>query len=285
LIAAVIVWFVSNNNTIFLRHQLQKQTIDIPEALPRALALADAVASIPSDFYGEEGLLPRLPNSIAKRAYHHAERGQLLRVYLSLAGKESEPISWCPVAGQPCNDLVLTTIGGREILLDPARGGSLKRRGEHLTPKQLNGNWSRWPSHIPTGIAWAKQNGLIKSWPAAFDRIDTLLAKLLTLGFLLVIALMRTLNRLQHKTKKQKQGGSANDALADHFGLSKLETDQRRQDKDELQRAIEEHHSFIGEAASGEPVSDMVATAAEGVQPEPQASDDELSDLDKGQGE
>ncbi len=285
LIAAVVVWFVSNNNTIFLRVQLKRHSISVPEPLPRALALADAVAAVPPDFYGQDGTWPRLANSIAKRAYHHAERGQLLRVYLGLLDKASQPISWCPVEGQPCNDLVLVTIAGQQILLDPARGGALKQRGQYLAPEQLNGSWSRWPSRMPSSIAWAKSMGLIRSWPAAIDRIDVLLAKLLTLGFLIVIVLIRMRNWLNRKANEQNQGQHTDDALANPLGLSKLESDQRRYDEDELHRAIDEHDSFVGEAAVEQPVSDMVATATKRAQTETQASDDELGDLDKRQGE
>ena len=189
LIAAVVVWFVSNNNTIFLRHQLHKHTRSIPEPVPRVLALADAVADVPSDFVGQTGWFPRVANSIAKRAYNHSERSQLLRVYLDLGGKNSQPISWCPVPNQPCNDLVAVQVEGQTILLDPARGGALKQRGEFTRPDQLNGTWSYWPTQMPKLLKRLKDKGWLNQWPTVVDRIDNFLAQFLTGLFLLVIIL------------------------------------------------------------------------------------------------
>ena len=162
LIAAVVVWFVSNNNTIFLRHQLHKHTRSIPQPIPRVLALADAVADVPSDFVGQMGWFPRIANSIAKRAYNHAERSQLLRVYLALGGKRSQPISWCPVPNQRCNDLVLVSVEGQPILLDPARGGALKQGGEFTRPDQLSGTWTYWPTQLPSLLQSLKSSGWLK---------------------------------------------------------------------------------------------------------------------------
>ena len=285
LIATVVVWFVSNNNTIFLRHQLHKHTRAIPQPVPRVLALADAVADVPSDFVGQTGWLPRVANSIAKRAYNHSERSQLLRVYLALGGKSAQPISWCPVPNQPCNDLVLVQVEGQPILLDPARGGALKQRGEFTRPEQLNGTWSYWPTQLPSMLQRLKDNGWINRWPTAVDRIDNLLAKVLTGLFLLIIIAMRIERWQRQRHHKNQDGESDNDALSQALGRSKMQSEQRRQDEDELQRALEDHHSDMTKPAIEQPMSEMVPAAAERVEAETQASDDQLSNLDKGQSE
>ena len=210
LIAAVVVWFVSNNNTIFLRHQLHKHTRSIPQPVPRVLALADAVADVPSDFVGQTGWFPRIANSIAKRAYNHSERSQLLRVYLALGGKKSRPISWCPVPNQPCNDLVAVQVEGQTILLDPARGGAIKQRGEFTRPDQLHGTWSYWPTQMPLLLKRLKDSGWLTQWPTIVDRIDNFLAQFLTGLFLLVIIAMR-IERWQRQGQNKDQAGEPDD--------------------------------------------------------------------------
>ena len=285
LIAAVMVWFVSNNNTIFLRHQMHKHTRSISEPIPRVLALADAVAEIPSDYIGELGMLPRTANLISKRAFNHSERSQILRVYLELGGKPSEPISWCPVANQRCNDLVLVQVKGQQILLDPARVGALKKRGEFITPDQLQGSWSRWPVQIPSLIKEAKDKGWLSAWPSSIDRIDNLLAKVLTGFFILSLIGLRLQSWQQNKSNQKNRSEPTDDALGDALRRSQVQTQQRRDDEDELDRAIEEHHSHIAEAAIDQPVSDVMPTPSEGVEPQTQPGDDQLRDLNKGDSE
>ncbi len=282
LIAAVVVWFVSNNNTIFLRHQLHKHTRSIPQPIPRVLALADAVADVPSDFVGQTGWLPRVANSIAKRAYNHSERSQLLRVYLSLGGKTSQPISWCPVPNQACNDLVLVQVEGQAVLLDPARGGALKKGGEFTRPEQLNGTWSYWPTHLPSLLKRLKDNGWLTRWPTVIDRVDNFLAKLLTGLFVLVIIAMRIERWQRQGNQKDQASESDDDALSQALGRSKMQAEQRRQDEDELQRALEHHNSDIAETTIEQSVSEMMPTSSERVEAKPESSDDQLSDLDKG---
>lgn len=285
LFASVCLGFVSNNNLIYLKHQFRRSTQNLEQELPRTLALADTVAALPNDFYGQDGAFPRIPNSIARRAFHHAERSQLLRVYLRLGGKNPSPLSWCPQPGQSCNDLVAVTVAGSEILLDPARGGALKAEGVFLTRATLKGSWTPWPSRIPSAVVWAKERGIIKSWPAEVDRMDRLLMKALAVGFVLILVLMRLRRRKKKNPNKTKRGQRADGSSGSTFELGESQAGERSSDEDELHRAVEEHDTFLREAAVEQAVSDVVATAAKGVKPEPQAGENQLSDLDKGQSE
>jgi len=283
LIASVVVWFVSNNNSIFLRQHVHKHTRAIPQPIPRMLALADSVADVPSDYLGRIGWLPRIPNSISKRAFNHAERSQLLRVYLRLGEIESRPVSWCPVPGKPCNDLVFVEYGDEQILLDPARGGALKQRGAFVRPGDLKGSWSFWPSEVPELVSALRRSGFIDAWPGAVDRIDQLLAQLLTGAFLVIIVLLRLQRRQRNQAKKQGSGQGDDQRLNGALETSKVESEQRRHDEDELQRALDDHHGDAAGATIEEPVGDVVPAPSERVETQAQPGHDQLTHLDKRQ--
>ena len=160
-------------------------------------------------------------------------------------------------------DLVFVEYGDEQILLDPARG-ALKQRGAFVRPGDLKGSWSFWPSEVPELVSALRRSGFIDAWPRAVDRIDQLLAQLLTGAFLVIIVLLRLQRRQRNQAKKQGSGQGDDQRLSGALETSKVESEQRRHDEDELQRALDDHH---GGGRRVGPLGDVVSAPPEGLRP------------------
>jgi len=282
LIATVVVWFVANNNYRFLNLQVGRHTRNLPERLHKALALADAVAAIPTDHSSQrQNLFPRIPNAIASGAYDPSERAALLRVYLRIAGSDPQPISWCPVANQPCNDLVRIELEGQVLLLDPVRGGAIKRDSTFAAEDDLEGHWLAWPSRLPGAVVWGRDVGLLRSWPSAVDRVDALMAHWLCGGFIIVLVLMHMSRRKQQDSAQSRRGQEGYNDLASALRAGREKSEEGRREEKELERAAQEHDAFLRHLPIEESVGEVVAAAGEGADTETEASEDQLGDLDQ----